>query len=142
MEIYGNKFYKRFVRYKRLKEYVRMAPETKPQPGKAVAVLKGGARERTQFTAAAFGCRRKRSLADFAPTLVPVTGVEPVHPCGYGILSPRCLPIPPHRQALIMLSPGALRCQATLAIAIGKSYGIISYYRNCGRIKDVRPQLR
>lgn len=51
----------KFVRYKRLKEYVRMAPKTKPQPGKAVAVLKGGARERTQFTAAAFGCRRKRS---------------------------------------------------------------------------------
>ncbi len=31
--------------------------------------------------------------------LVPATGVEPVHPCGYGILSPGCLPVPPRRPA-------------------------------------------
>ncbi len=28
---------------------------------------------------------------------VPRTGLEPVHPCGYRILSPACLPIPPPR---------------------------------------------
>ena len=30
--------------------------------------------------------------------LVPVTGLEPVQYCYRGILSPLCLPIPPHRQ--------------------------------------------
>lgn len=43
--------------------------ETKSRPSKAVAILKGGARERTQFSAKGEACRRKRSRADFAPTL-------------------------------------------------------------------------
>ena len=30
--------------------------------------------------------------------LVPVTGLEPVQYCYRGILSPLCLPVPPHRQ--------------------------------------------
>lgn len=32
-----------------------------------------------------------------APTLVPVTGLEPVIPCGRRILSPLHIPILPHR---------------------------------------------
>ncbi len=28
-------------------------------------------------------------------TLVPGTGIEPVQPCGRGILSPLCLPVSP-----------------------------------------------
>ena len=32
------------------------------------------------------------------PLLVPVTGLEPVRMLLRGILSPLCLPIPPHRQ--------------------------------------------
>lgn len=67
---YGNirqQILQKFVRYKRLKEYVRWPKNKTGNPGKAVAVLKGGARERTQFTAAALAARRKRSLADFAP---------------------------------------------------------------------------
>ena len=31
-------------------------------------------------------------------SMVPVTGLEPVRYCYRGILSPLCLPIPPHRQ--------------------------------------------
>ena len=31
-------------------------------------------------------------------SVVPVTGLEPVQYCYRGILSPLCLPIPPHRQ--------------------------------------------
>ena len=35
--------------------------------------------------------------------LVPVTGLEPVQYCYRGILSPLCLPVPPHRQTRYQL---------------------------------------
>lgn len=35
--------------------------------------------------------------------LVPGAGLEPAQPCGRGILSPLCLPIPPHRRASAMI---------------------------------------
>ena len=34
--------------------------------------------------------------------MVPVTGLEPVRMLLRGILSPLCLPIPPHRQANVL----------------------------------------
>lgn len=35
--------------------------------------------------------------------MVPVTGIEPVRCFHHGILSPVCLPIPPHRQVWFIL---------------------------------------
>ena len=46
---------------------------------------------------------QKRGVLSEAPLLVPVTGLEPVRCCQQGILSPWCLPIPPHRQLTRLL---------------------------------------
>ena len=45
--------------------------------------------------------KKRRLYPNHRFYLVPVTGLEPVRPCGQGILSPWCLPIPPHRRTVI-----------------------------------------
>ena len=46
----------------------------------------------------AANCSTPRYRGDINPDMVPVTGLEPVRYRYRGILSPLCLPIPPHRR--------------------------------------------
>src|SRR5258708_6491605 len=39
--------------------------------------------------------------------VVPAVGFEPTHPCGLGILSPDCLPVPARRHAIASGAPTA-----------------------------------
>ena len=103
--------------------------KTNPKPNEAGSDLKGRAagekkREKPNPKPAGFGFERRRKeanavfgnslwllpeteLSGLCADVVPVTGFEPVHPRGYGILSPRCLPVPPHRHFLYVITATA-----------------------------------
>ena len=51
---------------------------------------------------------KKDTPGGVSHVLVPVTGLEPVRVLPQGILSPWCLPIPPHRQVRIIVNSSTL----------------------------------
>ena len=62
--------------------------------------------------------------------LVPVTGIEPVRFLRRGILSPLCLPVPPHRQFNLIYSITNHRNRQ----AIRRIFGRLTHDGGCGKL--------
>lgn len=99
------------------KRYGRAKRSSESHPYRGIQKLFAPSDRRSRLTARFFGHKNDTAIDTIVSitvsVMVPVTGVEPVLCCQNGILSPGCLPVPPHRR--IMDAAGNVQCAARRA---------------------------